>query len=382
MRLLPPLTALAVGAVLYAAVFERARIAALLSSDAPEDAAMTADTAAEATPGATPGSTSVVVIRSTAALVQNAVLARGRTEAARQVEVRAEISGLVISEPLRRGAFVPAGQVLCQLDPGTTEATLREAEARLAGAQAALNEATLNAETTAQLTTGGFASETRRIASISAVESARAGVEAASATIAIIQADTAKLRIAAPFEGLLETDTAELGALLQPGSPCATVIQLDPIKIVGFVAEADVDRIAVGALGGARLVSGAEVAGRVTFLSRSADTETRTFRVEMTVPNADLSIRDGQTAEILIASDSVEAHLIPASALTLNNAGDMGVRLAEGGIARFAPVNLLRDTVGGVLVTGLPAQADVIVVGQDYVTDGTPIAVTVQEATQ
>ena len=43
----------------------------------------------------------------------------------------------------------------------------------------------------------------------------------------------------APFAGLLETDTAELGALLQTGSPCATIIQLDPIKFVGFVPEAE-----------------------------------------------------------------------------------------------------------------------------------------------
>ena len=377
MRLLPPLTALAVSAVLYAAVFERDRLTGLVGQTSAAVVADPADVAA-AEPVPAKGATSVVVLRSVAAPVQNAVLARGRTEAARQVEVAAEVAGLVISDPLRKGAFVSAGQVLCQLDAGTTRAASREAAARLAGAKAALDEATRTAATTAQLTEGGFASETRRISSVSALEVARAGLEAATAGIAVIEADTAKLRISAPFEGLLETDTAELGALLQPGSPCATVIQLDPIKIVGFVAEADVDRIAVGALGGARLVSGAEVAGRVTFLSRSADIETRTFRVEIMVPNADLAIRDGQTAEILISSDSVAAHLIPASALTLNNAGDMGVRLAVDGAARFAPVTLLRDTVEGVLVSGLPPQADVIVVGQDYVTDGTPLAVTLQ----
>ncbi len=381
MRLLPPLTALAVGAVLYVAVFERDRLMALTAdqtsvenTDNEMDA--TADNGTDTAVAS--GAASVVVLRSTAAAVQNAVLARGRTEAARQVEVRAEVTGRVISDPLRKGAFVPAGQLLCQLDPGTLAAEASEAEARLAGAEAALREATINAETAERLTEGGFASQTRRVASVSALETARAGLEAAAAGVARSKADRDKLTISAPFEGLLETDTAELGALLQTGSPCATVIQLDPIKIVGFVAEADVDRISVGAVAGARLVSGREVAGRVTFLSRSADLATRTFRVEVTVPNADLALRDGQTAEMLVSAESVMAHLIPGSALTLNDTGDMGLRLAVQGRAAFAPVTLLRDTVDGVLVTGLPPEADVIVVGQDYVTDGSLVSVTIQ----
>jgi len=58
----------------------------------------------------------------------------------------------------------------------------------------------------------------------------------------------------------------------------------------------------------------------------------------------------------------------------------LGVRLAIDGQARFAPVTVLRDTVDGMLVTGLPDQATVITVGQEYVTDGTPITVTLQQA--
>ena len=74
------------------------------------------------------------------------------------------------------------------------------------------------------------------------------------------------------------------------GDPCATILQLDPIKLVGFVPEADVGRVTVGAPAGARLVEGGTVSGKVTFVSRSADETTRTFRVEIEVPNADLAI--------------------------------------------------------------------------------------------
>ncbi|TGD45022.1 efflux RND transporter periplasmic adaptor subunit [Pseudotabrizicola sediminis] len=374
MRILPPLTALAVAATLYVAVFERDR---LMATTAAEPGPADADTSA---PTPTDAAMSVVATVSAATMVQNAVVARGRTEAARQVEVRAETGGLVRSDPLRRGAFVTTGQTLCALDPGTRLQQAAEAEARVTEAQARLREAEVNAEAANRLNEGGFATETRRIGAEAALESARAGVQGAQSALDAIRIDISRLTVTAPFEGLLETDTAELGSLLQPGGACGTVIQLDPIKLVGFVPETEVDRISVGAIAGARLISGREVQGRVTFLSRVADPATRTFRVEVTVPNTDLSIRDGQTAEMLIAADGVMAHLLPASSLTLDNAGVLGVQLAVDDRASFAPVTVLRDTVDGMLVTGLPDQATVITVGQDYVTDGTAITVTLQQA--
>ncbi len=161
------------------------------------------------------------------------------------------------------------------------------------------------------------------------------------------------------------------------------MIQLDPIKLVGYVPETEVDRIAVGALAGARLTSGQEVHGRVSFLSRSADPQTRTFRVDIDVANPMLKIRDGQTAEILIASDGAKAHLLPQSGLTLNDEGTLGVRtVGPENVVVFAPVSLVRDTAQGVWVTGLPETADVIVVGQEYVTDGVTVEPTFTEAAQ
>ena len=190
-----------------------------------------------------------------------------------------------------------------------------------------------------------------------------------------------RLKITAPFDGLLESDTAELGSLMQPGSLCATIIQLDPIKLVGFVPETDIDSVEVGSMAGARLASGREVVGTVTFVSRSADPTTRTFRVEVEAANADASIRDGQTAEIAIAADGTTAHLLPQSALTLNDDGALGVRLvAEGDVVEFVPVTLLRDTPEGVWVDGLADEVSIIVVGQEFVTDGVKVAPTYREA--
>ncbi|WP_114964710.1 efflux RND transporter periplasmic adaptor subunit [Alkalilacustris brevis] len=309
----------------------------------------------------------VVAMPSQAQQIERAVILRGRTEAARQVQVMAETSGRVISEPLPRGSMVESGDTLCQLAPGTRAATLDEARARL-------TEAEISFRAAQQLATEGFASDTR-------AANARAALQTAQAAVARAEEEIERLTITAPFGGVLETDSAELGALMQPGALCATVVQLDPIRLVGFVPEADIDRIEHGAPAGARLVSGREVQGEVTFLARSADPGTRTFRVEVTVANPDLGIRDGQTAEIAIAAAGAEAHLLPGSALTLDDDGRLGVRIVdEERRARFVPVEVVRDSINGVWVSGLPAAADVIIVGQEFVRDGVSVAPTWREA--
>ena len=103
---------------------------------------------------------------------------------------------------------------------------------------------------------------------------------------------------------------------------------------------------------------------------------------DVSVPNPDLSIRDGQTAEIGIQADGEVAHLLPQSALTLDDDGNLGVRLVEDDVATFAEVSVLRDSTKGVWVTGLPQEAAIIVVGQEFVVDGVPVAPTYREATQ
>ena len=194
------------------------------------------------------------------------------------------------------------------------------------------------------------------------------------ATPAVAQKEIDQLTMTAPFSGLLESDSAELGSLLQPGDLCATIIQLDPVMVVGFVPETEVARVELGAKAAAELTSGEQIKGDVIFISRAADPTTRTFRVEIKVPNPDLRLRDGQTAKIVIAAEGTPAHLLPQSVLTLNNSGDLGVRIVtDESMAQFYPVTLIRDTAEGVWVSGLPDRADVIVIGQEYVTDGVPV---------
>ncbi len=217
------------------------------------------------------------------------------------------------------------------------QARVPEARARLEEARAALEEAEINYRAATGLVESGFASETRVAATraalraaesgvesaTSGLETARANIESARAGVTAAQEEIDRLTIHAPFGGVLETETAELGSLLQPGALCATVLRLDPIMLVGFVSETDVARVGQGAPARARTASGQEVTGEVSFVSRSADETTRTFRVDVRVPNPDLALRDGETVEITIAAEGRRAHLVPQSALTLDDACDM-----------------------------------------------------------
>ncbi|WP_170605138.1 efflux RND transporter periplasmic adaptor subunit [Ruegeria arenilitoris] len=409
MRLISLINAVLVTVALYFLVFQRDELFAFAGRG--EDQSASAEDSVEQGSVVAENAVGVVALRSTAREIGSAVLLRGQTKANRQVEVLAETTSTVVSEPMRKGAFVEAGDLLCELDPGTrpaglaeamagkleAESRIPEAEARLEEAHALVAEAEINLKAASRLSESGFGSETRRISSEAAMSSAdagvksaeagleatQAGIEAAVAEVAAARREMDRLTIEAPFKGLLESDTAELGSLMQPGSLCATVIQLDPIKLVGFVPETEVNRIIVGSLASAKLVTGLQVEGRVTFLSRSADETTRTFEVEVTVPNPELLIRDGQTAEIQIAAEGVKAHLLPQSALTLNNDGQLGVRtVGAGNIVDFMPIELLRDTSEGVWIGGLPETTDVIVVGQEFVTSGVAVAPTYMEESQ
>ena len=415
MRIFPIITATLVCFAIYMAIFERAALVEFAGRFGGPDSAPVAEAPATPTPemvqdAADDDRVHVLVRRSQAQVTENAVPLRGRTEAMRAVTVAAETAGRVISTPIRAGAYVETDSVLCQIDPGTrltarqealaaldsARARLPEAEAMLAGARAQLTAAEIDANAATRLSESGFASETRAAGAEAVRESALAGIQSAEAAVAQARSgirsaeaavtraeeEIARLTIKAPFAGYLESDTAELGSLLQPGSPCARIIQLDPIKLVGFVPEAQVDRVALGAEAGARLASGRNVIGEVSFVSRSADERTRTFRVEITVANPDVSIRDGQTADILIRTAGIPAHLLPASAMTLDDNGTLGLRLVTDGVVQFAPVRMLRDTANGVWLTGLPDLADVIVVGQEFVTDGVSVRVSYDEVTQ
>lgn len=294
------------------------------------------------------------------------VVVRGRTEPVRAVEVRAETSGTVVELPKEKGEYVAEGDLLCRLDVAARDAKLAEAKALR-------QQRWLQYDASRKLAARGHRSETQAAAD-------KAAYDAAVAQVKQMEVELAYTQITAPFEGVLDARAVELGDFLSLGQTCATVVDLDPILIVGQISERDVGKITMGTVGRARLVSGETIEGVVRFIAKTAEEATRTFRVELEVPNADRALRAGLTAEIVVPAAQVMGHRMSPAFLVLNDAGTIGVRTVDDdGRVDFRPVDIIEDGNDGVWVTGLPEQARVITVGQEFVREGMRVDVTLEQ---
>jgi len=313
-------------------------------------------------PPAASGPPSVQVKLTPPTLRETQVIMRGRTEATRSVVVRSETAGVVAAVPAAEGSAVRQGQVLCRLAVDARQASLDQARAMLRSRQ-------LQRQAAEQLREKGFRSETQVLESQANLDAATAGVRAAE--IALRQVE-----IRAPFAGVFDRRDAEIGTYLSPGQPCGTLIELDPLLVVGDVPETQAANLRVGAQATATLVSGQTLSGRVRYVSRDADPQTRTYHVEVAVPNPQASVRSGLSAELRIGAGAGPAHLIPVSTLVLDTAGRQGVRhvLPDGRVA-FAPVTVQEETPQGMWVGGLSGTVRVITVGQSFVADGQKVRV-------
>lgn len=288
---------------------------------------------------------------------QDEVTVRGRTKAERKVIVRAETSGAVAETPATLGALVSEGDILCRLNVDARRAQLAEARASFAKADLDFSAAT-------KLSADGFRSET-------AVAAAKAVRDQAAAALERARLELGKTDIKAPFEGVYDERHAEVGDFLNVGDPCATVIQRSPFLVVGAVSERDVSKLAKGDPGRATLATGEVIEGAVRFVASSADPATRTFDVELEVPNDDGKLRDGVTAQFKVFARERDAHLVPRASLVLNDDGDIGLRTLDGdNIVSFEPVRMIGETAQGVWVAGLSGDVRLIVSGQHYVSAG------------
>ena len=175
-------------------------------------------------------------------------------------------------------------------------------------------------------------------------------------------------KIFAPFDGYLERLNVESGDYLNLGGICATLIDPNPMLVIGEVSEKDISFIKVGSSAKAKLISGQEIEGLITFVGTSANKTARTFRVEMSVENSDRSIRDGLSASSTIEGDDVLSHRISPAILMLDDEGQLGVRTVDSkNEVQFNSIEILEDTLEGIWITGLPQSARIITVGQEYV---------------
>jgi multidrug efflux system membrane fusion protein len=323
----------------------------------PAKTAAPAPAAAQKTQAKAPTIPTVRVRTITAVARQQDVIVRGQTEALRKVIVRAETAGKVAAIRADKGTVVKTGDTICELNVDARLAMLEQA-------RATMRQRELEYEAAKSLQEKGFRSPT-------SVAGALAAYQAAKAEVQRMEKELANTKIRAPFDGIVDDRMVDVGDYLAPGQPCALVVALDPFLIVGRVSEKDVVFIQAGNPGWAKLVTGERVEGKVRFVAKSSDNATRTFRVELEVPNKEGRLRDGVTAEMHIATATVDAHRISPAILALDDRGQLGVKIVDANRrVRFVRVAIIGDGPDGVWVTGLPRTVTIITVGQEYVTEG------------
>ena len=297
------------------------------------------------------------------------LLLRGQTEAERSVNLRAETFGRVVEVLAEEGQRIEQGEVLVRIADNERLAQLEEAKALLEQRRVELNASS-------KLSQQGYRSDTE-------VAGARAAYHAAQAQDEQAQVADDRLTVVAPFSGLLEQRMVEVGDYLDIGDQVARLIDLDPLTITAQASERNVGKIRVGDSASAELITGQRVTGRISFVGTSANTATRTYRIEMEVDNPDFAFPDGMSAELDLPLEQVTAHLISPAILSLREDGTVGVKVVgPNDTVVFVPVEIMENTTEGIWVTGLPQQVTIITVGQEFVIEGEKVNPVDEETVQ
>jgi multidrug efflux system membrane fusion protein len=284
------------------------------------------------------------------------------TEADKTAVLAARANGIILKLPVKKGDRVRADDIVMELEGLDTAASVMTAEA-------ALEQATRELAVQQELYARGNAPELQLIR-------ARAAEAAAKAQVSQSKAALDRLYLRAPFSGVVDKVDVEIGEWVQAGAPVANVMSTDPVVVRAEIGEVDMGDIKVGDKADVRLVNGASLAGTIRDIARTANTDTRTFGVEIVVGNPGGEIPVGMTGEVSLFAKPVRAAAIPRSVITLSSAGVIGVRVVDkADVTSFVPVTILDDTSEGLMVAGIPAGVRVVVLGQDLVRDGEKVDV-------
>jgi len=292
--------------------------------------------------------------------VTRTIVVNGKTAPARVVELSAETDGRVESIGARRGANIDRNTVIVRLDE-------RDRSARLAQAEATVRQREVEYEARAKLKAESYVSEAQ-------LQEGVALLEAAKAELTRARLDLEYMQVRAPFDGALQARAVEIGDFLKVGDPIATFVDNRTIIVSANVSEFDAHFVHVGMTAKATLATGEDVHGSIRYVAPVADEATRTFTVELEVDNRDGAIRAGGTAELYIPAESIMAHRISPSLLTLDDAGNIGLKIInDSGKVEFVVADIALSSGNGVWVAGLPETATIITVGQGFVTAGSVV---------
>lgn len=281
----------------------------------------------------------------------------GTTQADKTTALTARENGVVGELAISQGDIVKKGDLIARLDPEGRDIALLSAKQLVDQRQA-------DATARRALVKRGTLPKLQ-------LDSTLSSLRQAESDLASRQAEMERLAVYAPFDGIVNIVDVQIGAAVQPGAKIATLIALDPIIGLGEVNESDLPIAKVGNKAQLRLVNGQIVDGTVRYVSRQADPVTRTYSVEVDVPNPNLTIPAGMTTEVILRGQTVTSTPVPRSIITLNDAGDLGVRAVDtDNKVVFYPIDIVDDSTEALILAGIPTGSRIIVLGQNIVSEG------------
>lgn len=304
----------------------------------------------------------VQFVESQARAVQQTLNINGTTQAARHLTVRSEAAGRLIAVRKKQGDSINKGDIIVQIDLDNIPDQIRQAKA--------LQEQTrLEYEGAQKLFNKGLINEASLAANLTSYEQAKANL----AALNLQQQDHT---IRAPISGQVEDSDLEVGTLISTGDAIATIYDYSQLKFTGAVAEKDITELQLGQPATVRFTHGETAQATVTFISSVANPATRSFTVELTIPEVNTPV-SGVTSEATIELSEVQGHYVTPALLTINDDGVMGMKvLDEENHVQFRRIEILRSDTDGVWISGLAPDEKIITVGQGFVNINDEVAPT------
>lgn len=285
------------------------------------------------------------------------VVLQGQLDPWRQVDVRAEVGGTVARIAVQKGDRVDKGALLVELDPGSLDTDLLEAQARVKSAAS-------EEEAASSLQSQGLQSRVQ-------LEQLKAQLETARAQLARAKRARRDTRILAPFAAAINDLPVEVGELVQIGDVVAELVDDSRLKASAQAAQQSVSELAIGQSVKVELIDGERLDGTLTFISPLANSRSRSFRIEARVDNPNGKLAAGVSATLRVPVERVRAAFISPSVFSLDDQGVLGVKLVDAdNEVVFQRVRLLRSDLDGAWVADIPEGARLITLGQGFVSAG------------
>lgn len=274
----------------------------------------------------------------------------------RESQVLAQTDAQVASILKREGESVREGELLLKLSLEDRGARLKQAEAQALDAR---NKYLANQK----LLDKGLVAQSQ-------LDALNAAYEAAKAQVAVLKQEIERLEVRAPFDGVVSEKRVEIGSYVRKGDPLMEVVDTHAMIAEVSVAQTDFPHLKVGTRAQVTLATGETRSGTVRFIAPKADLNTKTFRVEILLPETD-GLPSGVSVTAALPKRRVQAHFVSSALLSLNGKGTKGVKVvnADDKVV-FYPVAILQAESSGVYVSGLPEQVRLIVTGQGFVQAG------------